>query len=74
MNKNGNQENGVNVGINFSIRECTRNSKHKEYNYVGVRKVLKDPVEVEINNEDGSVKKITYSFHNKISKAPKVQA
>jgi len=74
MKKNGNQKGGVNVDINFSIRECTRNSKHKEYNYVGVRQELKDPVEVKINNEDGSVKKITYSFHNKISKAPKVQA
>ena len=73
MKKNGNQKGGVNVDINFSIRECTRNSKHKEYNYVGVREELKDPVEVKINNEDGSVKKITYSFHNKISKAPKVQ-
>ena len=74
MKKNGNQKGGVDVDINFSIRECTRNSKHKEYNYVGVRQELKDPVEVKINNEDGSVKKITYSFHNKISKAPKVQA
>lgn len=71
MKKNGNQHGGVNVDINFSIRECTRNSKHKEYNYVGVRQELKDPVEVKINNDDGSVKKITYSFHNKISKAPK---
>lgn len=74
MKKNGNQKGGINVGVNFSIRECTRNSKHKEYNYVGVREELKDPVEVKIKNEDGSVKEITYSFHNKISKAPKVQA
>jgi len=74
MKKNGNQKGGVNVDINFSIRECTRNSRHKEYNYVGVREQLKDPVEVKIKNEDGSVKEITYSFHNKISKAPKVQA
>jgi len=74
MKKNGNQKGGVNVDVNFSIRECTRNSKHKEYNYVGVRQELKEPVEVKINNEDGSVKKITYSFHNKISKTPKVQS
>lgn len=74
MKKSGNQKGGVNVDINFSIRECTRNSKHKEYNYVGVREQLKDPVEVVIKNDDGSVKEITYSFHNKISKSPKVQA
>jgi len=74
MKKNGNQKGGVNVDINFSIRECTRNSKHKEYNYVGVREKLGEPVDVQIKNDDGSVKKITYSFHNKISKAPKVQA
>jgi len=74
MKKTGTQKGGVNVDINFSIRECTRNSRHKEYNYVGVREHLKDPVAVNIKNEDGSVKNITYSFKNKISKAPKVQA
>lgn len=74
MKKNGNQQGGVNVDINFSIRECTRNSRHKEYNYVGLREQLQAPVEVKIKNEDGSVKEIVYSFHNKISKAPKVQA
>ena len=71
MKKNGNQQGGVNVDINFSIRECTRNSKHKEYKYVGVRESLNQPVKVTINNEDGSVKEITYNFHNKIQKAPK---
>ena len=71
MKKGGNQQGGVNVDINFSIRECTRNSKHKEYKYVGIRESLKEPVKVAINNEDGSVKEITYNFHNKIQKAPK---
>jgi hypothetical protein len=72
MKKNGNQKGGINVDINFSIRECTRNSKHKEYKYIGLREELKVPVEVKIKNEDGSVKVITYSFYNKISKAPKI--
>lgn len=71
MKKSGNQHGGVDESINFSIRECTRNSKHKEYKYVGVRETLKTPVKVEIKNEDGSVKPITYNFHNKIQKAPK---
>jgi hypothetical protein len=71
MKKNGTQKGGVDLDINFSIRECTRNSRHKEYKYVGVREQLKEPVEVKIKNDDGSVKEITYSFHNKISKAPK---
>ena len=72
MKKIGNQTGGVNVDINFSIRECTRNSRHKEYKYVGIRETLNNPVKVSINNEDGSVKEITYNFHNKIQKAPKV--
>ena len=71
IKKSGNQHGGVNVDISFSIRECTRNSKHKEYKYVGVRKSLNNPVKVEINNDDGSKKEITYNFQNKIQKAPK---
>lgn len=67
----GEQKDGVNIDINFSIRECTRNSKHKEYKYVGIRESLDKPVKVTINNDDGSIKEITYNFHNKIQKAPK---
>jgi len=37
-----------NLEINFSIKECTRNSKHKEYRYVGKREVLPEPVPVYI--------------------------
>lgn len=74
MKKGGIQHGGVNVDINFSIRECTRNSKHKEYKYVGIRETLKEPVKVAIENDDGSVKEIVYNFHNKIQKAPKDQA
>ena len=47
LNANGQNE-GVNVDINFSIKECTRNSKHKEYRYVGKREVLPEPVPVYI--------------------------
>jgi hypothetical protein len=69
--KSGEQNGGVNIDINFSIRECTRNSKHKEYKYVGVRQVLDNPVKVEIENVDGTMKQIVYKFHNKLQKAPK---
>ena len=72
MKKNLDGE-GIHVDINFSIRECTRNSRHKEYNYVGFREQLDKHVEVEIINELGNVKTIVYGFKNKISKAPKVQ-
>jgi hypothetical protein len=72
MKKLGNQTGGVNVDINFSIKECTRNSRHKEYKYIGIRETLSSPVKVSINNDDGSVKEITYNFHNKIQKAPKI--
>lgn len=71
IKKTGEQKDGVNIDINFSIRECTRNSKHKEYKYVGIRESLDKPVKVTINNDDGSIKEITYNFHNKIQKAPK---
>jgi hypothetical protein len=69
--KSGQQNGGVNVDINFSIKECTRNSKHKEYKYIGKRQILENPVKVEIANADGSVKQIEYKFHNKLQKAPK---
>ncbi len=71
LKKSGQQNGGVNVDINFTIRECTRNSKHKEYKYIGKRQVLNNPVQVKIANADGSVKEIEYKFHNKLQKAPK---
>ncbi len=71
LKQSGQQNGGVNVDINFTIRECTRNSKHKEYKYIGKRQVLDNPVQVKIANADGSVKQIEYKFHNKLQKAPK---
>jgi hypothetical protein len=73
LNKNE-QNGGVNLDINFSIKECTRHSKHKEYRYVGKRLILEKPVKVKIANADGSIKEIEYKFHNKLQKAPKVAA
>jgi hypothetical protein len=70
--KKTDKKEGTNVDISFSIRECTRNSSHKEYNYVGKRLVLSNPVKVQIENEDGSTKEIVYKFHNELKKAPKV--
>jgi hypothetical protein len=57
--------------VPFTIKECTRNSKHKEYKYIGRRHLLKEPVKVSIENGDGSVKEIVYKFHNQLQKAPK---
>jgi hypothetical protein len=71
LKQTGGQQGGVNVDINFTIRECTRNSKHKDYMYVGKRQVLDNPVKVQIANADGSVKQIEYKYHNKLQKAPK---
>jgi len=71
LKKNGNEEGAVNVDINFSIKECTRNSKHKEYKYIGKRESLETPVKVEINNSDGTVKEIEYKFFNRLQKAPR---
>merc|ERR1712139_370650 len=52
LKKNGNESGGVNVDINFSIRES-----------------LENPVKVEINNSDGTIKEIEYKFFNKLQKA-----
>jgi len=71
LKKNDNEEGAVNVDINFSIKECTRNSKHKEYRYIGKRESLETPVKVEIKNSDGTVKEIEYKFFNRLQKAPR---
>ena len=51
--------------IEFTIIECTRNSKHKEYHYVGERKLLENPVQVEIQNGE---KIIEYKYGNHVVK------
>ena len=63
--------NGVVSNVEFSIRECTRGSKQKDYYYTGSREELKNHVEVQIQS-GGSTKTITYKFQNKLqkSKAP----
>ena len=54
---NNNEENGgVNVDINYSIKECTRHSKHKEYKYLGKRETLDKPVPVYIPHEEKKTK------------------
>lgn len=52
----------------FSIVECTRGSKHKQYFYEGERVALDEPTEVEIKKEDGSTDTITYHYSNKVYK------
>jgi len=71
MKKTDNKE-GVNIDITFTIKECTRNSFHKEYKYIGKRLLLKSPVKVTIENGDGTSKDIVYKYHNELKKAPKV--
>jgi len=71
IRKNDNEGGAVNVDINFSIKECTRNSKHKEYRYIGKRESLDTPVKVEIKNSDGTVKEIEYKLFNRLQKAPR---
>ena len=71
MKKTDNKE-GVNIDITFTIKECTRNSFHKEYKYIGKRLLLKSPVKVTIENGDGTSKDIVYKYHNDLKKAPKI--
>ena len=53
--------------IKFSIVECTRNSKRKEYNYIGERILLKEPMQVTIG-EGPTAKIINYKYNNKVMK------
>jgi hypothetical protein len=53
--------------ISFTIKECTRGSKHKEYKYEGKREQLATPMKVNIKSENG-VKTIEYRFNNRVQK------
>ena len=55
------------VQIRFSIVECTRGSKHKEYSYVGERVELEKPMEVKIG-KGPNAKTIKYRYNNKVFK------
>jgi len=60
-----NNDGGATKGkIKFSIVECTRGSNCKQYNYVGERKKLPDPMVVKIGE-----KEIKYEFSNVVKKA-----
>jgi hypothetical protein len=59
--------------IKFSIIECTRGSKHKQYNYVGERVKLENPMLVEIGEGD-DLKVIEYKFNNRVMKDKTFQA
>lgn len=60
--------------IKFSIVECTRNSKHKTYNYVGERLVLDNPIDVKIYKGTDKEKVIPYKFNNRVMKDKEVVA
>lgn len=53
--------------IKFCIRECTRGSKQKTYNYIGERVKLENPMTVQIGGGDNQ-KTITYKFNNRVMK------
>lgn len=54
--------------IKFRIEECTRNSKHKTYRYIGERAELDEPMTVKIGDENGKEKEIVYKYSNKVTK------
>lgn len=53
--------------IKFSIIECTRGSKHKQYNYIGQRVKLDNPMKVKIGS-GVDAKEIEYKFNNRVMK------
>ncbi len=55
--------------INFTIRECTRGSRCKQYYYTGKRHELDVPNTITIKGRDGQEDKtITYKFLNRVMK------
>ena len=50
----------------FAIQETTRNSKHKIYNYEGLKKKLKKPITIERETDMGKKIKIVYKYQNVI--------
>ena len=58
---------GASGEIKFSIIECTRGSKHKQYNYIGQRVKLDKPMKVKIGS-GADAKEIEYKFNNRVMK------
>jgi hypothetical protein len=58
-----------NKKFKFTIVECTRGSRHKEYHYVGERLKLKEPTLIKIKNANGDEKLIEYNYMNVVKKA-----
>jgi len=58
---------GATGEIKFSIVECTRGSKHKQYNYIGQRVKLDKPMKVKIGS-GADAKEIEYKFNNRVMK------
>jgi len=56
--------------IKFSIKECTRGGKGKEYRYIGRRQELIEPMKVEIGKkkDPSNIKTISYKYNNKVMK------
>lgn len=54
--------------IKFSITECSRNSKHKTYNYIGEKIQLDKPIDVTIHKGKPNEKVINYRSTNKVMK------
>lgn len=57
----------VNGEIKFTIVECTRGSKHKQYHYIGKREKLDKPMKVKIGS-GANAKEIEYKFNNRVMK------
>lgn len=53
--------------VKFSIVECTRGSKHKQYNYIGERIELEKPMAVPIKTGTEQ-KTIIYKYNNRVMK------
>jgi len=65
--QNGGGASGASGEIKFSIIECTRGSKHKQYNYIGQRVKLDKPMKVKIGR-GADAKEIEYKFNNRVMK------
>lgn len=54
--------------ITITLRETTRDSKHKTYQYHCQRQKLEQPVHMEMRGSNGDMIPITYMYRNKIQR------
>ncbi|QKF94843.1 hypothetical protein QKU48_gp1385 [Fadolivirus algeromassiliense] len=67
---NGTKEMFLGQECSFSIRECTRGSKKRKFDYVGIMKKLDEPIRVRIGH--GLYREVKYQYQSSVHKDKKL--